>query len=197
MDWQIRREEVEPGRALRLRVDLGDTVASYREVLGGWREAPSLSDLFTETIRDPFEACFWETRPVTADTVDEPFECVVVNSPALARVTADATPFARQLHRAGPDGIAVFDNLGGDAQLVVPVARAPGDAFAHLATFLRSATPQQARALWAAVGSAVERRLEGRQAPLWVSTSGLGVYWVHVRLDDRPKYYTWTPYRRA
>ena len=33
------------------------------------------------------------------------------------------------------------------------------------------------------------RRLLGRQKKVWMSTSGLGVYWLHVRLDSRPKYY--------
>jgi hypothetical protein len=43
------------------------------------------------------------------------------------------------------------------------------------------------------VGDAVARRLSS--APLWLSTSGLGVAWLHVRLDERPKYYTHAPYR--
>jgi len=29
----------------------------------------------------------------------------------------------------------------------------------------------------------------------WLSTSGLGVGWLHVRLDSRPKYYTYEPYK--
>jgi len=40
---------------------------------------------------------------------------------------------------------------------------------------------------------AITARLSDR--PLWVSTSGLGVAWLHVRLDARPKYYQYTPYR--
>ena len=47
--------------------------------------------------------------------------------------------------------------------------------------------------LWAAVGVAVKEAL-GEQ-PLWVSTSGLGVYWLHVRLDSSPKYFQHTPYK--
>ena len=31
--------------------------------------------------------------------------------------------------------------------------------------------------------------------PLWVSTCGLGVYWLHVRLDSFPKYYRYAPYQ--
>ena len=37
-------------------------------------------------------------------------------------------------------------------------------------------------------------RLGGK--PVWLSTAGLGVGWLHVRLDDRPKYYRHAPYVR-
>ena len=40
---------------------------------------------------------------------------------------------------------------------------------------------------------AVAARLSDR--PLWLSTSGAGVAWLHVRLDDRPKYIQHAPYR--
>jgi len=33
------------------------------------------------------------------------------------------------------------------------------------------------------------------EAYFWLSTSGLGIAWLHVRLDERPKYYTHAPYR--
>ena len=31
--------------------------------------------------------------------------------------------------------------------------------------------------------------------PIWLSTAGMGVPWLHVRLDSRPKYYAFGPYR--
>ena len=33
--------------------------------------------------------------------------------------------------------------------------------------------------------------------PVWLSTAGAGVSWLHVGLDDRPKYYGFGPYRQA
>jgi hypothetical protein len=36
-------------------------------------------------------------------------------------------------------------------------------------------------------------RLSAR--PVWLSTAGAGVAWLHVRLDDRPKYYGFDEYR--
>lgn len=51
-------------------------------------------------------------------------------------------------------------------------------------------------ALLAQVAAAIHARWTERpDAPLWVSTSGLGVPWLHVRLDDAPKYYTHRPFR--
>jgi hypothetical protein len=41
----------------------------------------------------------------------------------------------------------------------------------------------------------IERRLATARDRFWVSTSGLGVPWVHVRLDERPKYFQFGPYR--
>jgi hypothetical protein len=51
----------------------------------------------------------------------------------------------------------------------------------------------QQRALWQSVGEAMSRRIGAR--PVWLSTAGAGVAWLHVRLDDRPKYYGYAPYR--
>jgi hypothetical protein len=39
----------------------------------------------------------------------------------------------------------------------------------------------------------MQRRLNNK--PVWLSTAGAGVAWLHIRLDDRPKYYGYTPFR--
>ena len=52
-----------------------------------------------------------------------------------------------------------------------------------------------ARAVWAEAGRAITRWRNERGDPVWFSTSGLGVTWVHLRLDERPKYITYAPYR--
>lgn len=72
-----------------------------------------------------------------------------------------------------------------------PVRKAD-DAFAYLAAFSRSAPLAQQHDFWQRVGLAVVNGVG--ELPSWASTSGLGVYWLHVRLDARPKYYTFRPY---
>ena len=41
----------------------------------------------------------------------------------------------------------------------------------------------------------IEKRLAASRDRFWISTAGLGVPWVHVRLDRRPKYYQYDRYR--
>ena len=37
-------------------------------------------------------------------------------------------------------------------------------------------------------------QIEKTESPVWVSTAGMGVSWLHVRFDSRPKYYRWGEY---
>ena len=105
----------------------------------------------------------------------------------------DPADFAE--HFAAGRGVATFMNLGGDALLVAPCPDGPGADFAHLGAFTRTATAALQDALWAAVGEALAARIGPR--PLWLSTAGHGVAWLHVRLDSRPKYYRYLPYARS
>jgi len=108
----------------------------------------------------------------------------------------DRDAFAEQFRAAGAASeVAVFANLGGDARLIAPCPRGEPRAYPHLAAFARHAPAAQQHALWARVGSELAAMIGTR--PLWLSTSGLGVPWLHVRIDRSPKYYTHAPYRDA
>ena len=78
--------------------------------------------------------------------------------------------------------------------MVVPCPIADSTAYGHLASFVRHAPEVQRDALWRSVGEAMARRIGAK--PVWLSTAGAGVSWLHVRLDDRPKYYGFGPYKQ-
>lgn len=172
--------------------------AAFFDALG--REE-ALRTALTEVLAGSrFEAFAWETAPLHDGTADRPFAMAIVDSPGLRRVQPEPEPFLPQLGRAR---VRTFANLGGDAVLVVPHPdAAPGAA--HLARFVRAsgrapppsgkeqAAPDIAAELWTAVAAAVAAWPANR--PLWVSTAGLGVHWLHVRLDARPKYYRHRPF---
>jgi hypothetical protein len=191
--WTIRSEAVQPGSLDRYAVDLNGLPASYADVLRGWREDADFRSLFGRTLAEcQFQAFRWETPPVTTSTASRPFEFVLLNSPGLAPYP-DSGAFLEHFGGDAGDGVVVFPNLGRDAILVVPCRLADESAYGHLAAFVRGAPKVQQQALWQAIGKAMMERVGHR--PVWLSTAGAGVSWLHVRLDDRPKYYGHGPYR--
>ena len=203
--WLATTEPLDGGRVLRLTLTADSVALSNRTICDFWQREPAFGVFFSATLAAmPFDAFFWEVQPITALSADEPFECVVVDSPALSGVTADGGPFGAQIAAANSDdGMVTFGNLGGDALLVAPCAVsgavAGAEGYAHLAAFVRRAPEDLQHAFWARVGAALASRLSSPlgASPVWLSTSGLGVYWLHARLDRYPKYYTHAPYRQT
>ncbi len=147
---------------------------------------------YTKALSDaPFPAYFWEHPPLVRSSIDSHAEFVLVNAPSLESFRQNPAAFSSYF--TGPP-VVRFRNIGGDAMLVAPTPVDASVDYAHLAVFLRTAPESQAYALWQEVGRAVAAALADE--PLWLSTSGLGVAWLHVRLDSVPKYYQYQPYKR-
>lgn len=173
----------------RWRIRDGDSELAFADVIERWIADAAFRSLWTAALGGlPFGAYAWECPPVTAASASRPFECVFVSSPMLARMAPEPEAFAE--HFRDECEAATFRNLGGDAVLVAPCP-AGGD-FTHLARFAATASAGQSDAFWKAVGAAARARLGDR--PVWLSTAGLGIGWLHARLDDRPKYYRHVPY---
>jgi hypothetical protein len=179
-------------------LEIHDARGAPRSARDWWRglrdEAADRAALTTRLAAAPFEAFFFEVAPITAATADQPAEAVLVDAPSLARLPPDPSPFAERFAAAPDDDVVVFQNLGGDATLVAPTPRADRRAYPHLACFVRAAPAGQVDGVWRTLAIHVERALSA--APLWVSTAGLGVAWLHFRLDSRPKYYRHGPFTR-
>jgi hypothetical protein len=196
--WDARIDTLDEGRIRRVKIEHDSEPVSYAEVLELWQgDEDGFRALFSSLLAEaPYRAYFWETPPITRSTVARGFEFVLVESPLLAGSAPDPEAFAGPFEAAGTGAdVAAFANLGGDAFLVAPRPRTPDDTYPHLAAFVRTAPTAQRQAFWRAVGAAASDRLSDR--PLWLSTNGLGVAWLHVRLDSRPKYYAFEAYRRS
>lgn len=139
-----------------------------------------------------FDAFFWEHPPLTRAGLRDDAELVLIESSSLTRLRAEPAPFAAQFERQDGE-VIVFPNLGGDALLVVPRPLGPQDVYPHLAAFLRGGLQSQVLCLWQAVAKVVRENVD--EQPRWLSTAGLGVSWVHLRLDTTPKYYRHSPYK--
>lgn len=172
---------------------------SCGEVFVLWRSSPDFVAAWSRCLRGlSFAAYCWECPPVAAHRQHHPFECVFIDSPLLASSRADAAAFVAHFK---PGMVAVsFPSLGRDAVLVAPCPKNDATDRAHLGRFMTTAPDADVAALWFCVGQALEARFKepvGRDFPLWLSTAGLGVPWLHVRLDSRPKYYRHEAYQQA
>jgi hypothetical protein len=165
-----------------------DASMTFADVVRQWGSNAAFRASWSASLRMiSFAAYCWETPPLTNTSMHRPFECVFVESPALVDAQADAVPFAEHFGTKTAGGAVLFKSLGGDAMLVAPCPGEEKADYAHLAAFVRTAPATQSSALWQVVADGLERRIGA--IPVWLSTAGLGVAWLHVRLDSRPKYY--------
>ncbi len=178
-----------PGVSLEARRN--GEILGRRAFFESLRDAAPLRVAMSETLLGlGLPAMAWETAPLSRANADRPMLQLVLPHPALARAEPDWRPFEEHIASgAGTDGVRWFENFGHDARLVVPCASRPSSRFGHLASFLTSASATQRDALWQLVGRLACEHLERSDAPVWVSTAGMAVSWLHVRLDLRPKYY--------
>jgi hypothetical protein len=150
----------------------------------------------TEIIRQYSSPIFWECVPVNQNNVDTlPFEFVLLEAPEFSSLQADGSSFAD--HFDLNKRVVTFENLGRDALLVAPC---PSDKIhskwmINLQSFVARAPDDLIEEFWEQIGEGMNRRLSETTDPIWLSTSGLGVYWLHARIDSTPKYYHWRPYR--
>jgi hypothetical protein len=167
---------------------------SFQRLFDLLATSADFADWYTATLA-AFEAesFYWELPPITRATIGTPAEFVLIEAPMLARLPPERAPFASHFERAGAEDVIVFPNLGGDAVLVVPCPQGPDENYPHIGAFLRNGPKQQVRALWRRTAQQMLDSVGDK--PVWLSTAGGGVAWLHLRLDSRPKYYSHAPYR--
>lgn len=187
---------LENGRIHHYRLLQNSAILPYAEVIQLWQSDEDFVTFFIQLLADcPFAAFRWETPAITSATQDQDFQFVLLKDEWLGRCQPDARSFANQLaHCDEANPVATFSNLGGDAIMVVPAGLVDDAAYTEIASFSRQAPLAQQKRLWQAVGRAMRKRVD--KEPVWLSCAGSGVAWLHVRLDSRPKYYGYAPFRR-
>ncbi len=190
--WNTHTRSLPEGLCYQVSAD--GSRLTFRELFGYMATEPNFADWYSESLaRSPQQAFFWEHPPLTVRSIDDVAEYVLIDSASLAGLRPDPRPFKDKFDSAAGADVIAFDNLSGDARLVVPTPVGPLDAYTHLAAFVRGAQKEQVLSLWKKTAEALFETLGTK--PRWLSTAGLGVSWLHLRLDSRPKYYRYRPYK--
>lgn len=190
--WHYEQSVLQADRIIHYRLLQNGALLSFQDFLDHLTDDGAFRQFYNQLLADcPWGAYFWEHPPVTQATRSQDYECMLVNSSALAKVVVEANAFAEYFEK--DKAVVHFPNLGGDAHLIVPTPMSDVGHYGHLARFVRHAPEEQQQALWQCVGKQMKHAILPDQRR-WLSTSGLGVYWLHVRIDQQPKYYQYRPY---
>ena len=191
--WKSKRELINDNLIHKISIFKDDKQITYLEVIDLWQQNEKFIEFFISLLADTsMPAYFWETPPINKATVGREFEFVLIDSSKLADVEPDPSDFRQHFDNSNRE-VVTFPNLKNDALLIVPCPITDILASTHLADFVRQAPTSQQHLLWQTVGRSIEQNLN--KQPIWVSTSGLDVNWLHVRLDSQPKHYCFEPYK--
>lgn len=183
-----------PGEVTRYTTALPLT---FERALHLMQDNEEFRTLLTDAVRDcGLQAVYFETPPITATSAaTQPFEFILKNDPMLGEKQVDLTAFADKLNIEGVADVITFKNRAGDADFVVPHIQQEisTSAYVHIAIFLRLAPKSQIDSFWQLLASTALARLDEKFT--YISTSGKGPSFLHLRLDSSPKYYTYQEYR--
>ncbi|KAL9178810.1 hypothetical protein ACHAXT_003941 [Thalassiosira profunda] len=203
-----RYAAMKDGKPMAIRAWMVDVAAGLPP---GHKAASDLSNIIATS---PYASILFETAGASWTTSAEAqFEFAFVDMPALRRFaenSPDRESFAEHFdacnkseYKTGGKKVCAFANLGGDARLVAPLPQSQvnDSTYSHLAAFVRTAPKEQIAEFWKASASnyldeLTRKHKEDAEAKTWFSTNGMGVAWLHLRLDARPKYYSYAPFRR-
>ena len=187
-------QKVATANGLEITLFNNDNAISFETLFHALADDVGFISWYTELLAGcNLVSYFWEHPPLLQTSLSNPAEFMLIDAPTLTGLRADQQSFRDHFAAAGSDPTVVFQSLGGDATLIAPCAIAGTQNCVHLAPFVRAAPADLICAFWQTVGKTVLHSLGDR--PLWLSTSGLGVSWLHARLDSEPKYYQHAPYK--
>jgi hypothetical protein len=129
---------------------------------------------------------FYETSPITKD-MKEKYQALFIECDSLEQIDEDYSSFNQHIEKAEDQNVTSFYNLSKSAYLIIPIPR-KNKQFTTIKDFIDNASERQQKNFWKEVAKSIVMMLE-KHDKVWVSTHGLGVPYLHIRIDTNPKYY--------
>jgi len=178
---------------VRFRLKKGDQNLSFEEVFKLWKSNSAFVNFYTdELIKLDYKAFYWEHPAIKKEFLEKRYECILQRSKPLEHLPSNESAFKEHIHSV--DQVVDFMNLGKNARLVVPTKRTDKEIYNHLGKFMRLAENEQVIEVFKRIGTTMFEEIE-KEKLIWLNTAGLGVIWLHIRMDTRPKYYKTKKYK--
>lgn len=140
----------------------------------------------------PFEYYVIQS-PCFYKNLNKLFEFVIINKPTLKNIKLNTITYKKYFKKN--EDIAVFPNLTGDTTLIVPkmLPNVNKNVYLNISTFTRFAPINQQILLW----KNVFKEIKKCKHKCFLNTHGLGIGWLHIRIDEKPKYYLFNEYKKC
>jgi len=117
---------------------------------------------------------------------------MAVKSEELVNINQDYSAFKEHLNKAKKQFFCSFPSLKKDIKLIVPIPCENENNelldYKNISEFAKNAPFDQFVELWSEAARVLEEELEDDKI-IGLSTHGLGVYYLHVRIDINPTHY--------
>lgn len=181
--------------ATRFRILQNEQFLTYQEIFDLWEQDTSFVKFYVEALKAiGYTAFYWEHPALKTAYLKKQYECILQKSKPLEYLPINEKAFSDYINNE-PE-VEDFMNLGKNARLVVPTKKSEEAIYNHLGKFIRLAKEEQIFSVFNRVGKVIKSELEQREF-IWLNTAGLGVIWLHIRMDMRPKYYKTDRYRKT
>jgi hypothetical protein len=166
---------------------------SFKEVFKLWRDNADFIEFYKdELIKLNYQAFYWEHPAIKEAFLDKNYECILQRSKPLEHLASNESAFKDYLD--SKEKVVDFMNLGKNARLIVPTKKTDRAIYNHLGLFIRLAEKEQIIEVFKRVGVSIFKEIK-TQKLIWLNTAGLGVIWLHIRMDTKPKYYKTKRYK--
>jgi len=131
---------------------------------------------------------FYQTTVIDSNLSNE-YKEIYIESERLEKISQDYSPFNEYFFKPKNKYVTSFSNLSGDSILIIPIPNKSKYNYTTLKDFIDNAPLKQQKAFWIHVAECIIELLKIVDK-VYLNTHGLGVYYLHVRLDTKPKYYS-------
>ena len=152
----------------------------WNTTLNNWKNNIPLT--YPKKIKKPF---IWRTSVFKYDG-NTKFKQEFINCTELD-LKENYFDFQKYINLSPNKYVTSFFNLSKDTILVIPIPKKNKN-FSNLKNFIDQASKIQQKQFWKHVADIIEIEKDKHQY-LWVSTHGLSVPYLHVRISTSPKYY--------
>ncbi|WP_291721579.1 DUF6940 family protein [Bernardetia sp.] len=170
-----------------------ESYLTFNEVFELWQADDNFITFYINTlINFDYKAFHWEHPCLEEPFLDKKYECTITKSKRLEAASVNEEAFKEHIYTN--ECVIDFMNLGKNARLIIPSKKTDKEVYNHLGKFIRAAPKEQIMEVFKRTGKLVTKEIK-ENGKIWLNTAGLGVIWLHIRLDTKPKYYKTRKYK--